>query len=252
MACGICQVVFFSPMPMSAELKAFYSDGYHDDYSRSTMASLPFDRSRYQLLEKIIEDVRPSLLMTSNRALLDVGCGVGGFLGVARQAGWTVTGTELTQAAVERAREKLGNCVLEGDVSDLCFSRTYDLITSYHVIEHLLEPVKMLQRCYQLLSSQGALFIETPNINSLGARVRGAEWSHIIPPEHVVYFSPCSMQYALRKAGFNRVVVFTSAPQVIESIQYWPVPLKKVAAFLYSLAPKVGMGAAVQAIAFKD
>jgi len=252
MTCGTCHIVFFSPMPTPEELKDFYSDGYHDEYSQSTMASLPFDRNRYQLLEGLIDNFHPSLLMKSNRTLLDVGCGVGGFLGVAQQAGWTVTGTELTDDAVEKARGKLGDCVLEGDISNLSFSQTYDLITNYHVIEHLLDPVKMLQTCYRLLSPQGVLFVETPNIKSLGARIRGAKWSHIIPPEHIVYFSPGSIRYALHKAGFDRVIVLTSAPQVIESIQAWPSSLKKLVTFLYSLAPKARMGAAVQAIAFKD
>lgn len=252
MSCGKCQVVFFTPMPTAEELESFYNNGYHDEFSKSTMVGCSFAENRYLGLEKLIATYLPLLADTSSRSLLDVGCGTGDFLEVAQQAGWNITGTELAKDAVERATQKLGNCVLQGDISTLDIpSDSFDLITSYHVIEHLLDPVKKLRQCYQLLSSKGALFVETPNIKSMGARIRGSKWSHIIPPEHIVYFSPSSLKYALHEAGFEKIFILTSAPQTIESIKNWPSFLKAIASPLYNFSPKIGMGAALQAIAFK-
>lgn len=253
MSCGECQVVFFTPMPTAEELEFFYNNGYHDNFSKSTMVGCSFAENRYAALEEILKTYLPSFIEAPNKSLLDVGCGTGDFLKIAQQAGWRISGTELGQDAVEQATQKLGNCVLQGDISTLDLpANSYGLITSYHVIEHLLDPVKKLRQCHQLLSPDGALFVETPNINSIGARIRGSKWSHIIPPEHIVYFSPHSLKYALHKAGFNRVLILTSVPQTIESIQDWPMLFKSIATSLYHLAPKLGMGAALQAIAFKD
>lgn len=250
--CSACRLVFFTPMPTQQELSAFYNDGYHDDFSQSRMAGESFAEIRYQSLEKLLVAHAPSLIDKPNRSILDVGCGTGDFLSAAKRARWNITGTELAQSAAQKASQKLDNSVLEGDILSLDLPLcSYDLVTSYHVIEHLLDPAGMLQRCYQLLSSQGVLFIETPNISSLGARVRGPKWSHIIPPEHIVYFSSDSLQYALQKAGFGKVITLSSSPQSIESIQNWPGPAKRMIRILYDLAPKVGMGAALQAIAFK-
>lgn len=239
-------------MPTQEELSDFYNNGYHDSFSQSTMAGDAFAESRYQSLECLLATHSPLLVTQLERSLLDVGCGTGDFLQVAERAGWTIAGTEIAQGAVERAAMKLGSCVLEGDILSLELpTASYDLVTSYHVIEHLINPVEKLRRCYQLLTPRGALFIETPNIGSVGARIRGARWSQIMPPEHIVYFSTSSLGYALRKAGFDRVVILTSSPQVIESTQGLPEAAKKVVNVLYSLAPKIGMGAALQAIAFK-
>lgn len=240
-------------MPSAEEILSFYSNGYHDNFNQSSMASVSFAQSRYRELESLLSVYSPRIANQRVRSLLDIGCGTGDFLKAAQDSGWNITGTEFSSEAVRHASHQTGCHIVLGDISTLDLQESsYDLVTSYHVIEHLATPIEQLNRCYQLVSSEGALFIETPNIDSLGARLRGANWSHIIPPEHLIYFSPKSLEFALREAGFKRVVVLTSAPQVIESIEDWPNPLKRLAAAVYSISPMLRMGAALQAIAFKS
>ncbi|WP_235071033.1 class I SAM-dependent methyltransferase [Leptolyngbya sp. Heron Island J] len=243
----------FTPRPTPEELEAFYNNGYHDRFSESAMANMHFAQNRYQFLENMLHRYAPKLAVQTGRKLLDVGCGTGDFLQVAQQAGWHVTGTELAKDAVDRASQKVGNHILQGDMTEIYVpDGSYHLVTSYHVIEHLLDPIAQLKRCYDLLIPGGLLFVETPNIQSLGARLKGKNWSHIIPPEHILYFSPVSLRHALHRAGFDQIVVGTSAPQIVESIVHWPWALKKLAGFIYQIAPRVGLGAAVQALAFKQ
>jgi 2-polyprenyl-3-methyl-5-hydroxy-6-metoxy-1,4-benzoquinol methylase len=218
------------------------------------MADLAFAQARYQHLHQMITRYAPAVFNKENRHLLDVGCGRGDLLRVAQAVGWEITGIELSPLAVQQANALLGNShVKEGDLQSLVLPQgTYSVVTSYHVIEHLLDPVANLVALRQLLQPGGIAFIETPNIDSLGARVRGKRWSHIIPPEHINYFNPDSLSYALKQSGFERYQVFTSTPPLIESIQDWPPILKAIATQVYNLAPQFNLGAALQAIAFQD
>lgn len=253
-SCKRCGTVLFVPRPTIDELKTFYDNQqYRENFDISSMVGADFAQHRYKSLCDVLERFDVQVTSKPNRRLLDVGCGTGDFLQVAQRDGWQVTGTELSTTAAEQIASRLGISILIGEITSLQLPEvTYDLITSYHVIEHLIEPLAMLRRLYQLVSDEGAIFLETPNIGSLGARLRRAKWSHIIPPEHITYFQPSSLQYALEQAGFKRVFVFTSAPQMIESTQHWPVPLQGAVKAIYNIAPRLNLGAALQAIAFKD
>ncbi|WP_128106522.1 class I SAM-dependent methyltransferase [Azoarcus sp. DN11] len=138
-------------------------------------------------------------------ALLDVGCGNGRFLAVAREMGWRAEGIDFDEQAVRAARAeglqvRHGGIELFDDVRE-----RYDVITASHVIEHVHDPVDMLVRIHRLLKPGGRLWLETPNLASLGHRLYGPNWRGLEPPRHLVLFTPDSLRAALRKAGFSRI-----------------------------------------------
>jgi 2-polyprenyl-3-methyl-5-hydroxy-6-metoxy-1,4-benzoquinol methylase len=255
--CHRCKVVFYTPMPTLEELAAYYdSITYREEYASYEMTGGDFSQARYQQLLAQLNQPKFEVKLSAkfegeSRKLLDVGCGTGDFLQVASQHGWQVEGVEISEKAAQAAIAKLNSPVRVGEVTTIDFqSEKYDLITSYHVIEHLLDPVSTLRKMGELLSEQGILFIETPNIGSLGARLRGRKWSHIIPPEHIVYFDAASLKFALEQAGFQTVYTFSSAPYLIKSLTQFPNWVQRLGRMVYQLAPMLGMGAALQAIAF--
>jgi 2-polyprenyl-3-methyl-5-hydroxy-6-metoxy-1,4-benzoquinol methylase len=253
--CQFCRLTFFAPRPSIEDLAALYNtDEYRDGYKASVMADLLFAQARYQHLYHVITQYHPSLLALSPKRLLDIGCGRGDLLQIAAQSGWEVSGIEISPLAVQQANQLLKeNRVQAGDLETLALaSNAYTLITSYHVIEHLLDPVTHLAKIRQLLQPGGIVFIETPNLASLGAKVRGKRWSHIIPPEHINYFTPDSLRYTLSQAGFQKYIVFTSAPPIIESIEKWHPVAQAIAKKIYGIAPMFHLGAALQAVAFKE
>lgn len=137
--------------------------------------------------------------------VLDVGCGNGGFLAVAREAGWEVEGVDFDIEAVNAARS-LGLNVRHGGIElflDKC--ACYDVITLSHVIEHVHDPVALVQRLYELLKPGGMLWLETPNIDSLGSRRFGRNWRGLEPPRHLVMFTTKALVGCLRAAGFRDV-----------------------------------------------
>jgi 2-polyprenyl-3-methyl-5-hydroxy-6-metoxy-1,4-benzoquinol methylase len=252
-SCDRCQTIFYTPRPTPEELASFYNTHeYRECYENSAMTGYNFATIRYQQLSKIVDRHYSDLLAKQDKHLLDIGCGEGDLLSVAKSNGWQITGTEISPEATAKANQLLPNRVLTGELINLTLpNNSYDLITIYHVIEHLLDPIPTIAKIQELLKPGGIAFIETPNIASLGAKIKGKNWSHIIPPEHITYFQPCSLKYALQEAGFDKFKIFTNAPYLVESIDNWSQPFKSIARTAYSIAPALGLGAALQAIAIK-
>jgi 2-polyprenyl-3-methyl-5-hydroxy-6-metoxy-1,4-benzoquinol methylase len=143
------------------------------------------------------------LLPVGGGRLLDVGCGNGGFLMLARQAGWQVEGLDFDASAVQGARSR-GLEVHHGGIEMMGErSACYDVITLCHVIEHVHDPVATLCRLYALLKPGGVLWLDTPNLSSLGALRFGPHWRGLETPRHLVLFNSTSMKKALTKAGFH-------------------------------------------------
>lgn len=135
--------------------------------------------------------------------VLDVGCGNGGFLMLAQQAGWQVEGLDFDAGAVQAARSR-GLEVHHGGIEVLGkYSACFDVITLCHVIEHVHDPVATLRRLHALLKPGGVLWLDTPNLSSLGAVRFGPHWRDLDPPRHLVLFTPSSLKKSLVAAGFN-------------------------------------------------
>jgi len=133
--------------------------------------------------------------------LLDVGCGDGSFLEFAQRAGWSVMGVDFDPKAVEAAQSR-GLDIRQGGVEVLPDDERFDGITLSHVIEHVHDPLALLKSCHRLLSPGGWIWLETPNLDSLGHGYYGANWRGLEPPRHLVLFTPDAMQQALAAAGF--------------------------------------------------
>jgi 2-polyprenyl-3-methyl-5-hydroxy-6-metoxy-1,4-benzoquinol methylase len=144
--------------------------------------------------------------------LLDLGCGNGSFLLRARSAGWDTVGVDLDPKAVAAARKQSLD-VRCGDVEILDpAAEKFDVITLSHVIEHVHDPLGVLSACARLLRPGGVLWLETPNICSVGHEEYGPDWRGLEPPRHLVIFSPGALRDALLRAGFSAVEVLPYRP----------------------------------------
>lgn len=137
--------------------------------------------------------------------LLDIGCGNGDFLQVASEMGWAAEGFDFDHKAVEVARA-MGRNVHCGNIDDLArIDRQFDIITASHVIEHVHEPAFLIKQVFRLLKPGGMLWLETPNIDSLGARKYGRYWRGLEVPRHLQLFTLKSMYSLLRSSGFENI-----------------------------------------------
>lgn len=133
--------------------------------------------------------------------LLDVGCGSGAALGVARALGWQVAGIEMDQAAAEKAR-RFTEAIHAGDALTAPFAAgRFDVVTAFHVLEHVPDPVSVARRMLEWLAPGGLLIIEVPNAGGLGAALFGRAWSGLELPRHLSHFSPESLTRVMERAG---------------------------------------------------
>ncbi|HQT42409.1 MAG TPA: class I SAM-dependent methyltransferase [Halothiobacillus sp.] len=137
--------------------------------------------------------------------LLDVGFGNGGFLKLASEMGWHAEGIDFDPKAVAVAKARGLNvrCASAADLS--AQNEQFDIITLSHVIEHVHDPIILLKDLYRLLKPGGILWLETPNLDSLGAKRFGRNWMALDPPRHLVLFNTDSLRNSLAQAGFGQI-----------------------------------------------
>jgi 2-polyprenyl-3-methyl-5-hydroxy-6-metoxy-1,4-benzoquinol methylase len=142
--------------------------------------------------------------------LLDIGCGSGMLLKGMHHLGWQVEGVDFDAEAVRNARAK-GLRVHLGSLAEQNFpDDTFDAVTMSHLIEHVSDPVALLRECYRILKPGGHLVIVTPNANSWGHRLYGADWRGLEPPRHIHIFANGPLKSVLREAGFHKVHLSTT------------------------------------------
>ena len=141
--------------------------------------------------------------------LLEMGCGQGDFLVEASDAGFTVTGVEVSASAAGEASRRLGGAglVLCGGLDDVAHRQTrFDVCVLSGVLEQSRQPVAFLSRLRGLLRADATLLIETPNLHSWSARLFRQSWFEF-SPSHLFYFDTATIQHLLYKAGFQEVLV---------------------------------------------
>lgn len=135
--------------------------------------------------------------------ILDIGCGDGTFLALAKNAGHTVLGVDPDHIAVLNARSKNLD-VIHGDIYSIDKPNYFDAIFLSHVIEHVHYPQDVISEAYRLLKPNGYIWIDTPNIESYGNKLFSRYWRGLEPPRHLSIFNWNSLHDLLEQKGFKR------------------------------------------------
>jgi len=199
--CQNCGLIFVWPVP--AKVDDLYSQDYFEGAEKG------FGYVSYETEKQIAGKTFNSFLdeiekiLPQKGKLLDVGTATGCFLEIAQKRGWEASGLEISQHAVEQARQKGLNVKL-GEFNDVATDKPeYDAITFWDVFEHLPSPKATLQKAYNLLRQGGVIAINTPNSKSLPAKIMGRQWYSLIPPEHLHLFNADNLKNLLENSGFS-------------------------------------------------
>jgi len=210
--CSACGCIFQHPMPESSEIPAFYPVGYWWEEGRGQAAGLGGIVARLEKAYRefvAMDHVRfvercARRGPASGRELLDVGCGGGTFLHLARRRGFVAHGLDASTQAVSVAKKQYGLDVRQGDMASNAWKgHRFDFITMFHVVEHLTDPLKAFGFAAAHLKPGGSLILQVPNVDSIQARLFGAAWHGLDVPRHIINFTADGLHHLLRSARFD-------------------------------------------------
>lgn len=137
--------------------------------------------------------------------LLEIGCGSGLLMQRMRKLGWMVEGVDLDPKAVQQAKTK-GLSVFAGEIEARKYrDNSFDAIVMSHVIEHVPNPLVLIQECHRILRPEGRLIVVTPNAESWGHRLYGSDWRGLEPPRHLRIFTTASLADVFTRVKFSSV-----------------------------------------------
>jgi len=224
LVCRGCAQIFLHPLPSESEiedlfrqlyttgkgsvpeLESYYGFTYHDEPDNPLVA-------QYETYLDRIESVRPP------GRLLDVGCGTGLFLSVARRRGWEPFGIDESREATDWARNHFGLDPWVGSFDDFVSrGERFDAITGWDVIEHARDPVGLAGAMRESLAPGAVVALSTPNQRSILDLVAGLLYrltlGRVVAPlekfyieQHFLYFTPESLARCLDRAGLQMIHV---------------------------------------------
>jgi 2-polyprenyl-3-methyl-5-hydroxy-6-metoxy-1,4-benzoquinol methylase len=204
--CNACTCRFTQNIPSAEDIGAYYQSAdyvSHSDTKKGVINKLYHTVRNYtvqkkkQLIEKLSEKKRGSLL--------DVGAGTGAFAAIMLEAGWNVSGLEPDATARENA---LTNHQLQLQTLDALFSfndKQFDVITLWHVLEHVHELHQYIETFHRILKDDGTLIVAVPNYTSYDAQVYKEFWAAYDVPRHLYHFSPAAMKQLMQQQNFKVV-----------------------------------------------
>ena len=201
--CRDCKTAFVQPMPGAAELADFYSQfhkssaegGYYDEIEERMEGDFPVKVAKVK-----------SFVTEGKCRLLDVGCGKGFFVKKCIESGLEACGIDLSETAISYAREKLNVPAYCGELAGWKDKPgQFDAVTLWASVEHLADPVGMMQDIRANLRTGGYFFLDTGiGWDWLDRMLPGlAQWYD--PPQHLFVFSEKGMRLMLGRAGFEVV-----------------------------------------------
>lgn len=189
--------------PQPDNLGRYYeSEDYisHTDAKKSLVDKMYHTVKGYNLKSKL------SLINSyagTDKTILDVGAGTGDFLVGAKHDGWKITGIEPNGSARLKAEEK--GVMLLDDLNTLPIGQKFEVITLWHVLEHLPDLESQVSKLVGLLTESGTLVIAVPNFKSYDAEYYKEYWAAFDVPRHLWHFSQKSIQNIFGKYGMKLV-----------------------------------------------
>jgi len=212
--CNNCTSCFTQDVPDAKNIGRYYADEKYISHSdtQEGMVNKVYHKVRKLTLKHKRKIIRRESGMKQG-SMLDVGAGTGSFVSEMKHSGWDAFGIETDASARENAKKLHGVDLLPGDAI-YTLNKTFDVITLWHVLEHVHD-LKGYGRAFKkLLNPGGLLLIAVPNYLSSDAKHYGPNWAAWDVPRHLYHFSPRAMETFLMNSGFK---VYKQLPMWFDS-----------------------------------
>jgi len=198
--CENCSVVRQYPYPSDIEIDNFYLN--YKSYKSNDSIYLTENSSSLFISDKemTLNDLGISIDFFKNKKLLDVGCATGNFLKMVEFYKLSyVKGIDISEECIKIAKSKNLNCENKKFLNE---KDRYDIISMWHVIEHIRKPLEYIEHAYNLLNKDGILLIETPVVGKVSNSF-GSSWRYYMPTEHINLFTFSSLVNISLNHGFK-------------------------------------------------
>jgi len=204
--CGDCAFVFTQNPPSPADCGRYYESEEYISHSntKSTLRDHLYHRARDYMLERKWKIIQKHTSIKDGGSLLDMGSGTGYFLNHVTNKGWRAEGIEMSDTAREHGVNNFG---IKAHQPDTLWEmdQKFDVITLWHVLEHLYDFHRYVARFKAILKDGGLLIIAVPNRQSKDADHYGSDWAAYDVPRHLWHFTPSDLDYIALKHDFQMI-----------------------------------------------
>jgi ubiquinone/menaquinone biosynthesis C-methylase UbiE len=177
------------------ESKQAYEDRYHACYARRLDGKI--------LTAKIRLGAARFYLTGSHPKCLDIGCSVGATVRAAMDFGWQASGIDISETAIKMCQKQGLDCQVVDGLKLPFADNSFDLVTHWHVIEHVDDIKTALAEWRRVLKPGGVMMFETPNSDYIKARLMGPRYKKFWTPEHLYIFNRANLSSILQSSGFE-------------------------------------------------
>lgn len=202
--CGSCGFRFTNPRPEESKAGDYYKSEDYISHSNTTkgIVNRVYQGVRRITLKRKIQLVNSASGKISG-SILDLGCGTGEFANICVQNGWKAKGIEPSATAREFAMKQYGIDVCDAGSWNLFPDNSFDVVTAWHVLEHIYDLKGTVEQIKRLLSVNGSFVVALPNCSSADAQFYREYWAAYDVPRHIWHFTPHHVKYFFEKNGFK-------------------------------------------------
>lgn len=200
--CSHCEFLFTNPRPDQTQISRYYQSDQYISHANKSNSPINFI---YKLVRNytLRKKVRLINSLTQGRRLLDFGCGTGHFLAISKKNNWNISGLETDPSARKIAAEKTSVNIYSE--TNQIVGNQYDIITLWHVLEHVHELRETMIILSGALSESGKMIVAVPNHKSYDAGKYGKYWAAYDVPRHLYHFEKKTMKNLAHQHGLKIV-----------------------------------------------
>lgn len=200
--CKTCDVIVTLPVPEPDKLESYYESREYFSHGGNKKGLVP---ASYNFIKGI--NIKKKYLQSTKGLelgeVLDIGCGIGDFLAYSKTKGWKVSGLEPNKHARQIVKQQ--HKIEVEDVSQISKlpDESFSLVTLFHVLEHVIDPLEMIREIHRILKPEGRLVIALPNNESWDAKFYKEVWAGWDVPRHLFHFNPRSISNLMSRFPFQ-------------------------------------------------
>jgi len=220
LTCRKCSHAYVDKRLSDKAISKYYTED--NNYSSVTYANKKSMKIREEIVKPKIKFFKK---FVNGKNWLDIGAADGSSISICKKEGFSTEGTELSETSRKFAKKYRNIDLYPKSLEDFNneFSRKWNVISFFGVLEHIPEPMKILKLCNKMMKKNGIIAIDVPNYNSISTYVQKLAKNpnrHLIPSSHIMLFTIKSLEFALKKNGFKPIAVWMWGMDMIEFLKY--------------------------------